>query len=331
MTPCHLVEPPFFTVYRARGAMKRQAFCSPARWCATLHHLIVASLLLLTGCDRETISSAEPLHPDDIRTFVTSELAASLTPDGHFTLQGPLPDPYPQIAPERAAEIAIAHARTFGPFHRSYLENGHGRRIDFDALQVGSPVYYARSPYIPPPAGLHPGIHNRTGPYYLVYLVSPDGTPVLSVGVAAYTQAWIDEEGFLQYPPSHGSDVLPQGVRTGRGFVMPVSPEQAVRLVGLATGARTVSAPEFVLPSSEYAPHYARWKIDLDRPVTARSRDGQRVITTREVYVGLWGEFFIPAADQPEGRPLLRDNQFGLLARRPEWPVSFQPVTLSAQ
>lgn len=305
--------------FRLRTALSRQFIC-----------LCFAGSLALAACG-EAPANPQPLYPDDIRNDVVPELVASFGPEGRFVLPAPPPGAFPQLTPEQAAEMAVVFARTFGPYIRGYLETDHGRSIDFEALRVGSPVYYSATPYEPPPADVNPALRNLTGPSYLVYLVSPEGTPVLMVSMAAYTEVRV-EAGRLRFPREYGNDFEAHGVPLGRGFVMPVSPERAVEIVARATGGRAASVPELVMADLDYMPVHSRWKVTLDRAVSARGRSG-RMRPVREVYVGLRSELTIPLEDQPQERMVFdsRANRSVRLSVRPGRPVAFEPVTLSAQ
>lgn len=296
-----------------------------------LSSAILAGIIGLAACEGEP-QSPEPLYPGDVRAYVVPELAAELGPDGRFNLPAPPAEAYPQITAQQAGDIAVAWARTFGKYFRGTLESRHGRPIDFNSLKVGSPAYYGITPYTAVPPDVHPGIRNAFGPCYLVYLVSPDGIPVLFAAVAAYNQAWI-EDGMLRFPPHHGDEVLASAVPLGRGFSMPVSPERAVQIVANASGARASLVPELLLPDRDYDAAFSRWKVTLERPVVARTsgRDASRLV--RELYVGLHGQMFIPATTQPLERvfyePFLRrEIRLSVRAGR---PVAFEPATVSAQ
>ena len=284
--------------------------------------------MALAACDRSA-STPEPLTVDNLQASITPELARELGPDGRFILPAPPHESYPQITAEEAAAQALAFTRKFAPFSRPYLEREHGRRIDFAALTIGSPAYYAASPYDPVPARYSPGFRNGFGPHYLVYLVEGD-RPVLSVAVAAFGESQI-VDGELRLPMIGGMEFTPAGIRPGDGFSMPLSPEAAVHRVSSLTGARASALPELVMPYHEFAPQFARWKITLDRPVSARTRSDGSTRSTREVYVGLRGEIAVPADDQPsEVKSFEPGGERYTIPRRANRPVMFVPVTLSA-
>jgi hypothetical protein len=286
---------------------------------------------LLAACDDQA-SNPQPLDPGDIRTFVTAEVAEQLAPDGRFPLREPDAEPYPQISRERAAEIALAWARTYGRYFRPYLERDHGRSIDFDALSLVSPVWYAGAVYEPVPADAHPGYRNAFGPHYILYLGS-GSEPVLGVSVAAFAQSYMDAEGHLADHGRSGNEVVAYGVPPGWGFSMPVSAEQAVRVAGASSGARVAEAPELINPHRDYHPYHARWKVSLDRPVTVRGRSDRVARSTRVIYVGARAELLVPVVMQPDegGQlPLENGGSFGL-RRRMERPVLFQAVDVIRQ
>lgn len=117
----------------------------------------------------------------------------------------------------------------------------------------------------------------------------------------------------------------------GDGFVKPLSPEQAVRRVGEATGARVTAVPELLLPDHDYNPFFARWKVTLDHTVVARSRGNGETRQLREIYVGLRGEFSTPSATQP-GDHVRTNPGTGTTVRIATGagnPVAFEPVTVA--
>jgi hypothetical protein len=290
--------------------------------------LVMALSSFALGCAERPPVEPQPLHPDDVRLYLTDQASTSLDASGRFVLPDPPEEAYPQISPERAGELAVVFASTYGPMVRSHLERQHRRPIDFGALRVGSPVYYAASPYEPVPPHFSPGMRNVHGPQYLLYLVYPDGTPVLSVNVAAFTEAWI-EEGQIRFPTWHGGDFGAAGIPAGDGFQLPVSPEQAARLASRHTGASVAGAPEFLLAPFPYTALHSRWRIRLDRPVEVRLRTTGEARAIRELYVGLRGQLFVPSAIQPDHLSV-DDVRSGTRARLPvreHRPVEFVPVS----
>lgn len=288
--------------------------------------LVLASLA--SGCDRE-LSAPAPLLPDNLRSYVTGDAAANLTPQGSFVLPPPAPEPYSQLTPEQAAGLALLFAKTFGPYIREYLERYHGRAINFSTLRVGSPAYYASTPYAPTPDTVDPGTRNVFGPFYLVYLVAPDGRPVIVAEVAARTEI-TTENGQLKFPLSYGNDVRLEAVGPGRGYMTPPSPERAVQIAGSATGAHAKMVPELLLPDRFHTPAHARWRVTLDRPVTVRGRRTGVTRSERDLYVGLDGDLTIPDETQPEfGFVKARNGETVSISVRPGRPVAFESVTIS--
>jgi hypothetical protein len=234
------------------------------------------------------------------------------------------------VRPSDALELAVAFAPTFGPFLRGTLEREHGRSINIETLQVGSPVYYAETPYGPLPEDIHRGLRNAYGPYYMVYLVSPDGTPVLVVAVSGITEAGV-ENGRVKLPLNFGGDFYVEAVRLGEGFAKPLSPEQALRRAGEATGARVTAVPALFGPDDTHHAVHARWKVALDRPVAVRSRTAGYTRHVRDLYVGLRGEFFVPLAVQPTEvtRVDFQTQRTLRVPVHPDRPVAFESVTIS--
>ncbi|MEW5927549.1 MAG: hypothetical protein AB1941_08690 [Gemmatimonadota bacterium] len=307
-----------------------EPFRVPAARRTLLGAALLAGALSLPSCEQGALASPERLAAGDIRSFVTPELSSGLSRDGSFTL--PAPPAGTRVSPDGAREMALAFARTFGPSLRGTLERQHGRPIDFDRLHVGSPAYFAATPYEPLPPDVHPGLRNAYGPYYLLYLAAADDVPALVVAISASTEAWI-ENGRVRLPLNYGNDFYVEGVALGDGFVKPLSPEQAVRRVGEATGARITAVPELLLPHHDYHAVYARWRVTLDRPVAARSRGTGEVHQMRELYVGRRGEFFTPSPVQP-GEHARTNPGTGrsvhVVVKRGS-PVAFEPVDVANQ
>lgn len=134
------------------------------------------------------------------------------------------------------------------------------------------------------PEGYHPAFARTFGPYYLVPLHS--GTePVLLVSVAAYNEAvTIDARGLVRRPVEHGMEFISMGLPADTSAFRIISPEDAVELVGRATGARVNRIPELVRAGMPQAPAASLWKLTLDRDVPVQARGAVRRV--REVYVG---------------------------------------------
>ena len=298
-------------------------------WISRFRSASVLGLVLGAGCD-DRLGSPRALDAGDLRAAITEDVARGLGRDGRFQF-GPIPDEaYPQISPEHAADIALAWARTFGKYVRGEMERRHGKPIDFAALRVGSPAYYAAAVYEPVPRNVHPGFRNAFGPQYLVYLADEEG-PVFSVAVAAFTEATV-ENGKLVLPAHGGMEVVPLAIPSGRGRYMPVTPEQAALIVSRATAGYIAAVPELFTPGRGYHPQHSRWKVTLERPVRAQGVSTGVVRATREVYVGLRGEITIPAEAQPAGTEIFdRDRKKMVpIPRRPARATAFERVTLVA-
>lgn len=311
-----------YTYRRAALLFQRDELMRPFPW----RQSPALAVLLAAAAACQDVSAPQPLHPADLREHLVPAVAAQLTPEGRFPVTAPEPLRYPQITGEEAQDIALAWARTYGPSNRAYLEQGHGRAIDFAALEPVSPVWYAAAVYEPVAPDVDPGYRNHFGPHFLLYL-GRGGYPVLSVAVAAFTNVQV-ENGEPVYPPESGNDVLAFGARHGGGFGFPVSPEQAVRIASRTAGRRVAGAPVLLSPSREYHPPHARWKVTLEGPVAARTASGRRV-EARELFVGLGGEVVVPAALQPDtagGYPLLQGGSL-VLRRRADRPVVFERAT----
>lgn len=233
--------------------------------------------------------------------FVTGDAALNLNRAGRFNLQATGPSTaVPAISAERAGELALANVRTYAPFFRSSWEKDRGAPIDVGSLRVDPRILYAETPYAVFPDGYHPAYRRSFGPYYLVRLVSGT-TPVLLVAVSAYgTDVRIERDGTVSLPAIGGDEFIEHAISASAtsGF-RPISPEEAVEMVGRLAGARTKEVPELVLRGLHYHPAIALWKVSLDRAVEVRGASGARRLNTPTLYVGPAGQLFIPAEAQP--------------------------------
>lgn len=297
---------------------------------------IVGGLFALIACSERPVAPTELAKPTDARLFVTKEVARSLDRNGFFNLESPSATAS-HVDAARARELAKAVVGTYAQFNRTYLEKQRRAAIDFAKLRVDPRVYYAESPYEQDvPRDVHPSIRKHTGPYYLVTF-SDQGDPILSVAVSAYNADVDIENGRVAFPTFHGNDFRMQAVRAGDLTGMPVSPEHAARIAFQTLSARVAQTPRLVLPSNDFVPQYARWRLGLERPVNVRGRTG-RSLTTSEVFVGLRGElsvplredgsspaFSVPRPDAAERDPLT--GRTVMLRRRPNVPVDFEPIS----
>jgi hypothetical protein len=94
-----------------------------------------------------------------------------------------------------------------------------------------------------------------------------------------------DETGRIVLPSSHGNEIWGQAVALdpSSGY-HPLSPEEAVSIVGTASGAKTVAVPELQLRSYREAPIGAAWKLTLDRSIGGNVATG--VGPSNEVFLG---------------------------------------------
>jgi hypothetical protein len=265
--------------------------------------MVAAGVWLVAGCDEPGIT--DPADPVDIRPYVTGAAAANLGPDGLFLYPAPLaPAIEPIISAERARELALSFALSFGPALERYWKQEHGRSFDFTRLEAEPRVFYQRTPYELFPDGFHGAFRRIFGPFYLVRL-SSGGQPRMSVAVSAYnTNVAIFPDGRLNRPMESGGDFFANGFPadpTRRDVVAPLTPEEAVAHVASLTGVRVTEVPEAVRMVWNWGPLGGGWKLTLEQPITVRTLSGSRTVEVRELYLGREGGrlIFIPAAEQP--------------------------------
>lgn len=273
-----------------------------------------AVVLALAACDQSGPQIASPDRSSEgIRRHLTSEAASQVRSDGSFSLAAPsAPGDRPIMSAERAAELALAYVRSYGPSFKEVWEEDRGAPIDLASLRVGGRVLYARTPYGAFPSGYHPAFAHVYGPYYLVPM-SVGSEPVLLISVAAYaTQTRLDRGGFISRPVQSGNEFVSRGLPIDTTRFRLISAEEAVEFVGRSTGARIAQVPEFVRVAMPNAPAAAVWKLTLDREVGVRAGTGRGRARVREVYVGpeKGGRFMIQGAGSPHSQkvPALRPD-----------------------
>lgn len=233
--------------------------------------------------------------------YVTGAAAAALGPDGRFALEAPSsPNGDRIISPVQARRLAMGFLRSFGVAFRAGWEAERGGPIDLASLAASPRVYFAQTPYSAVPRNdVHSAHRRHFGPYYLVTLLQRS-EPVLQISVSALTTEYsIDDRGRLVAPVETGMDFISDAMPADGSF-RPISPEEAVAMAAEATGATIRDVPELVLMGSAHSPAFARWRIELDRPIRARGRDGRDAAAQRTVFVGsLRNSRF--AVDDPDG------------------------------
>ena len=262
----------------------------------------VAVMLAVSACDRPTVPATDRTVSISASAYTIGEAANDLDAAGHFRSVGVLPPRPGMIDPERARVLAVAYAARFGRGLAGPLEREHRSHIDFGALTADSRVYAAQSPYVDTiPSVAAVGTRKRYGPFFMVLLRDKEG-PVLSVAVSAFNTALMeDARGTIRFHHLAGNDFFPVGVPKGQVSVMPMSPEEAAKLVFDRTKTRISKVPQLVLPATPYIPQFARWRMTLESPVPVRALDGGASYSTRELYVGRLGEFVVPSQEHSEG------------------------------
>lgn len=265
--------------------------------------LLLAGGLLLGACDEPGIT--DPTAAPDVRPYVTGAAAANLGADGLFTYPAPVaPFTEPIISAERARELAVSYAKSFGPALQERWQQQHGLSFDFRELKAEPRVLFQTSQYELFPEGYHGTFRRMFGPYYLVRL-SSDGRHRISVAVSAYnTNVGIYPDGRLRRPVESGSDFFERGLpadTTRREEMTPLWPEAAVAHVAGLTGVRVSEVPEPVRMVWNWGPLGGGWKLTLEQAVRVRTLSGSRTAEVRELYLGRQGgrRLFIPAAQQP--------------------------------
>mgnify|MGYP001596594024 CR=1 FL=1 len=244
-----------------------------------VHFQLLGTALLVTAaaCADAPLPAPGRTETISLSEAVTPKVAAGLSLEGRFDVAVSANEPGIEITPARAAELALAFAQQYAPYSRSLFEKAAGRRLDFQKLLADGRVFYAQSPYDELDARYSKPMQKAAGGYYIVNLLQ-DGQPALSVAVSAKASDVEIRGGRLLFPRHNGNEFLALGVRRGnREF--PIAPELAAVRAAEQSGAKVAAAPTLIMPAfGTFAPHYARWRIPLDRPVATISGESVSVV-----------------------------------------------------
>lgn len=297
---------------------------------------LFACVLGAAGCAETTAPDPAP----DVRAWVVGEAARSLDSDGRFVFPRAVIPLDSVIDEAQARALALAYVRTFAhvsSFARP-LELQHEGSIDFERLYAAQRVEYAESVYEPLPDTVSASTRRAFGPAFLVRLLV-GLVPTVNVAVSVYqTDIQIRDGKVVMTPGSAGGTFEALGSERTYGYSQPIGPEQATLAVGKATGAKIALVPSLWLPTWDYAPAFAKWRLTLDRTVSFRGVQSGHVYSTRIVYVGLRSisgvpggnpdAMFVPLDTQPQ-MDSIGGNPPVILHVRGGSPVLFEEVAVS--
>lgn len=268
---------------------------------AALRHrprVLQLTLLLVLG---GLLSSCELITGppgDDLRPWVTGTLYRQIGDNGLIPLPGPDSESIdaPEIGFPTAKALAEAAARglTGGSGSGALpgfeglaaaLEREHGGPINFHRLRAAPRAYYAHSAYADGAlSNLPPLVRRQVGPYYLIHLMDKH-VVAITIAVSGYNSHLQVVDGRLKWPPQErtGGEFRAVGIPRGSGFVLPTSPEAAIRATARALDTRIAAvAGPFV--RSRHAAYLAVWRLHLEFPVLLRTQTGE--FRDSVVYVG---------------------------------------------
>lgn len=306
--------------------------------------LLTILATILVGCDSPTAPEFTRPRPN-VRALVTEEVAAQLDANGHFLLPLPsAPGERSILSPAEAFALARGFLKTFlanpnltvipgGLDPRRVIEEAHGQPIEWSEVSVGTEILYADTYIEVLPDSAPNYAHNPFGPKYFAPLIH-DGRQAASLSVAAYaTDVSVAPDGFLQYPISHGGEFRTAAVRFDDGFGLPMTPESAVSFAVGELSVRVSAVPRLRIAELPWAPHAARWRLELEEPVQVRRLLDDVIVETDVVYVGPTGSLFedigsrgvrprilVPAATQPSTERVRYPDSNGEIVDM-QWPI----------
>ncbi|MCC6319666.1 MAG: hypothetical protein IT361_18495 [Gemmatimonadaceae bacterium] len=241
-------------------------------------------MLTLPGCSREwlsaTGSAAEPFDRTVMVTAAVSRLldSAGRVPSRHATVAG-------AIAPARAAQLAEAYIRLFGPQARTWIEGLRGEPVDFRRLHADPYVLLSESPFEVPDEGTSPPERKRAGPYYIVTLRT-DGQPIVTVAVSALSSdIVVDSMGVRTSAEIRGNDFLVWPVPERSAPMPALTAEEAMSISYRSFGQPVDALPIYERKGLEFLPQEGAWRLELAGAVEVRPVRGVSPVRTRVVYV----------------------------------------------
>jgi hypothetical protein len=256
-----------------------------------LHCAYGLLVTLIAACTDQNASLA-PGHGAGLEQFVTGAAANALNATGQFTM--------PPAASEELPVISQAQAESFalGLIKRSVADGGlagaeteRGMSIAWSDLSVCRRTLYAKSSWLPLDASVAaspygPALQRGYGPYYLVSLCDQGRAPALLIAVSAYSTDLSLEDGMIVYPRVGGAWFQWRGIPPDQEAELAVGPEQAVRYAAQFTGRKVTAVPDLILPDrKDGGAADARWRVELDSPVTLRTKHSGQSVAVGSVYV----------------------------------------------
>lgn len=256
--------------------------------------VIVVPLSAACG-DRIERTPTAVLSPD-VRALVTPEVAAKMTPDGHFAFSAlTTPVGTGMITGDTAVSLARQYLATYGKFLLNPIEPLRGERVDLLRLVPRPSPFLADTPVESPPSDGGMPLRKHLGPYYLVDFFLPGTNErVLNVAVSAYASDVRFTKNGLEAAGPHGNEFRYWVTPRGQAGEPRIRAEEAVAIAYAKLGRRTASVPTFVRMHPEVAPQVGRWRLELDAPVTVIDGDGA-THNTAVIYVAADRQLQVPS------------------------------------
>lgn len=242
--------------------------------------LVVVIVAALGACTDER--SVAPGSAPGAIPWVTSDVAQRLDPHGQFVLAGAGST---ELTEQQAAVFARDYVRMGARWIPKVWEGERGASIDFNDLRLCPRAYYVNAA-VKPDENSSQAVRELLGPRWLLSMCSGAGIPIISVSVSALATEIHDEQGHIVGPG--GNQIRAAGIPTPLTSV-PVTPEDAARIAYESTGRRVAAVPELVLPPPRFPAQLAKWRIQLEGPVTVRGSISGAATTTTELYLGFGG------------------------------------------
>jgi hypothetical protein len=242
--------------------------------------LVIVGLMAMVGCRATGMQEAVP----DIVALVTPQVASSIDEKGllgtAFQQQG-------EITAEDAIKLAVDWVRLYAPFLRENLEKQHGAPIKLANLHPCGRVFYASSSFEPLVGDVPGPVKRAYGSWWVMHLCE-SGPPKVYLAVSAGAGHLFDvhagKRSVLQADAIRGSEYGWFGIPAGKTSQLLPTAEQVVQIVATWGGTRVAAVPELITTIG--GPTWVRWKVEVERPVTARLSRSGSLKETQVLFVG---------------------------------------------
>jgi hypothetical protein len=256
--------------------------------------LIGGVLVAAGGCQDATA----PIAVAQLRVrpeWVTGAAAAAVdSTTGLIRIATPPGQSIERLAADSIALAVLHGVLTPNPLNMapSLLEKDRGGPIDFAHLHLCGGATYAWAPFASFPSSVPPFLQRAWSSHWALPVCGADGSAQVSIGVADSPRGYVVVADTF-YRPADYLDALNQatevtGVPARFPSGLPLTPEEAIRAVYIATGERVATIPvafNQITDGFGELPLCASWRMSVEAPVTVKGEATGAVWITAEFFV----------------------------------------------